>query len=285
MIESYEHQKEMMHARLDMKTCETMLHNIISFGTNCSSFESEVIVDKAKDVFCLGEYRENNILQPGQLIWLAIDAKEPAGKELKKCKLRRIVVDYHNPEDEEIYRTHGLAYKRQSQIMRMAENAKVQKALLTQEDLSKILGVDVKTVRRDIAALKKRKLIVPTRGQQKDIGPTLTHREIAVRKFLEGSEPLEISRAIKHSIKAVERYVDTFCRVLFCQKQTGNTLQTALIVGISASHVNSYLGLKKEFIKKKEYQNRLEMIEEKGKAYWDQIDFKKKPSQQERRPK
>ena len=67
---------------------------------------------------------------------------------------------------------------------------KDQGAYLTQEDLSKILGSDVRTIRRDIYELKKQDIIVPTRGQQKDIGPTITHREKAVKLFLEGKEPL-----------------------------------------------------------------------------------------------
>jgi DNA-binding CsgD family transcriptional regulator len=219
------------------------------------------------------------------MVWLAIDARDPPGKVLSTCNMKRIILTLHAKADEEVYQEHGLQAKRQVQISRMTIEAKDQGALLTQEDLSRILGVDVKTVRRDIALLKKNKIIIPTRGQQKDIGPGVTHREIAVKLFLEGKEPLEISRQIKHSLKAVERYVDTFCRVVYCQNQVHNTLQTALIIGISVSQISTYLAIKDEYIKKPAYQNRLEMIESKGKAYWDQIDFKKNALQQERRKK
>jgi hypothetical protein len=106
---------------------------------------------------------------------------------------------------------------------------------------------------------------------------------LAVKLFLEGKEPVEIGREIKHSLHAVERYIDTFARVVFCQNKVKNTLQTALVVGISVSLVNEYLSLKDEYIKKPEYQETLSHIEEKGKAYWDNIDFKKNASQQRRR--
>lgn len=105
--------------------------------------------------------------------------------------------------------------------------------LLTQEDLSVILGTDVRTVRRDIQELKKLGITVPTRGQQKDIGLGVTHRDLAIRQYLQGKEPNEIARAIKHSLYAVERYVGNFCRVVYCQQQVKNTLKTAMIVGLS----------------------------------------------------
>jgi len=57
---------------------------------------------------------------------------------------------------------------------------------LTQEDIAaKLLNCSVRTVRRDINALAKRGVIVPTRGQQKDIGPGVSHKVEAVRLFME----------------------------------------------------------------------------------------------------
>jgi DNA-binding NarL/FixJ family response regulator len=275
VLNNYDEQKKMMQARLDVKTCETMLANIINLGTNCSPFESTVIVDKAKEVFCLGEYAETQVLQPGQMVWLATDEQEPPGKPIKLCRMKRIAVQYFSAEDDEVYRLYGLAAKRRNQILRVTTEAKDQGAYLSQEDLSRLLNSDIRTIRRDIKELKKQGIIVPTRGQQKDIGPGITHREKAVKLFLEGKEPLEIARQIKHSLHSVERYVDAFCRVLFCQNKTGNTLQTALIIGISHYQVKSYLALRDEYFTKKEYIERLGQIEDKGQAYWDSLDFKK----------
>jgi hypothetical protein len=39
-----------------------MFVNLITEGTNCSPFESAVIVEKAKEVFAIGEHAEGNIL-------------------------------------------------------------------------------------------------------------------------------------------------------------------------------------------------------------------------------
>lgn len=285
MIQNYAHQKELMQARIDIKSCETMLGNIIDRGTSCSPFETQIIVAKAKEVFCIGEHSEDGKLQVGQMIWLAVSAKEPPGKPLKECQMKRVILTYFKPHDEEVYRSYGVEAKRKAQISRMTTEVMDQEAYLTQEDLSKILGHDVRTIRRDIRELKKEEIIVPTRGQQKDIGPGITHREKAVKLFLDGLEPLEIGRMIKHSLHSVERYVDTFCRVVFCQQQVHNTLQTALIVGISVSQVNVYLAIKAEYSQKKEYKARLEAIERRGTAYWETIDFKKNALLRGRRPK
>lgn len=284
MVSNYANQKELMQARIDIKTCETMLGNIIINGTSCSPFESEIIVNKAKEVFCIGEYTETRTLNPGQIIWLAVKACEGPGKEIAKCKMERVILTFIDiKEDEEIYREYGLSAKRQAQILRMTTEAMEQGAYLTQEDLSKILGSDVKTIRNDIKKLKEDGTIVPTRGQQKDIGPGVTHREKAVKLFLEGKEPLEIGRAIKHTLRSVERYVDTFCRVVFCHEKMKDKLQTALVVGVSTSLVNKYLDINDEYSQKSEYTERLESIKLRGKAYWDNIDFKKNASQSKRR--
>ncbi|NIS25988.1 DUF1670 domain-containing protein [candidate division KSB1 bacterium] len=286
MIQTYAHQKELHESRLDIKTMERLFANLITEGTNCSPFESDIIVEKAKEVFAIGDHAEGNILHPGQMIWPAIDINEPPGKPLKHCKLRRITITHIDPkEDAEVRRQYGRSAKRQQQILRMTAEAQDQRALLTQEDLAEILGTDVRTIRRDIHSLRKKDLSVPTRGQQKDIGPGVTHRVKAVSLFLQDKEPLEIARTIKHSLTAVERYVDTFCRVVYCQRKFRNNLKTAMVVGVSLATVNTYLGLHTSACEDPAYRERISEIEQRGRIYYKALDFKKKPGQIERRPK
>jgi len=263
-----------------------MFTNLITDGTNCSPFESEVIVEKAKEVFAIGDHAEGNILQPGQMIWTALDMNEPPGKPLKACKLRRIILTHIKPrEDAEVRRLYNRSAKRQQQINRMAVEAQDQQALLTQEDLAEILDTDVRTIRRDIQHLRERGISVPTRGQQKDIGPGVTHRVQAINLFLEEKEPVEIARTIKHSLTAVERYIDTFCRVVYCQRRFRNNLQTALVVGVSLYTVNTYLGLHAEACEDPAYRERISEIEERGRVYYKNIDFKKNHGLNKRRQK
>ena len=284
MIQTYAHQKVLHETRLDLKTIETMFVNLITDGTNCSPFESEVIVEKAKEVFAIGDHAEGNILQPGQMIWTALDMNEPPGKPLQACKLRRIILSHIKPmEDAEVRRLYGRSAKRQQQINRMAVEAQEQQALLSQEDLAEILDSDVRTIRRDIQDLRKQGISVPTRGQQKDIGPGVTHRVQAITLFLEEKEPVEIARAIKHSLTAVERYIDTFCRVIFCQRRFRNNLKTALVIGVSVHTVNTYLGLHTDACEDPAYRERIAEIEARGRVYYKNVDFKKKHGQSARR--
>ena len=98
MIQTYAHQKELHESRLEIKTLEQLFANLITDGTNCSPFKSEIIVGIAKEVFAIGDHSEGNILQPGQMIWTAIDMNEPPGKPLKHCKLKRIIITHINPK-------------------------------------------------------------------------------------------------------------------------------------------------------------------------------------------
>ena len=284
MIQTYAHQKQLHEARMDIKTLERLFANLITDGTNCSSFESDIIVEKAKEIFAVGAHAEGNILHPGQMVWTAIDINEPPGKPLKHCKLRRITLTHIAPqEDTEVYRSYGPSAKRRQQIMRMAVEAQDQLALLTQEDMAQILDTDVRTIRRDIQILREEGVSVPTRGQQKDIGPGVTHRVLAVSLFLEDKEPLEIARTIKHSLRAVERYIDTFCRVVYCQRKFRNNLKTSLVVGVSLATVNTYLQLHTDSCEDPAYRERISEIEQQGRVYYKAVDFKKKPGQIERR--
>ena len=286
MIQTYAHQKELHEARLDIKSCEQLFANLITAGTNCSPFESEIIVDKAKEIFAIGEHAEGNILQPGQMIWTAIDISEPPGKPLKECKLKRIVLTHiSQKEDSEVRRQFSRSAKRQQQILRMSDEARHQGALLTQEDIAEILDTDVRTIRRDVQQLRKRGFDVPTRGQQKDIGPGVSHRVKAIELFLQRKEPVEIARQIKHSLTAVERYIDTFCRVVYCQRQFRSTLKTALVVGVSISTVNTYLNIHTQACEDPHYRERISEIEQRGRIYWESLDFKKNPGLIKRRLK
>lgn len=286
MITNYLTQKEQSQQRSELKTQEHQFENIIAYGTSCSLFESEVILRTAKEVFKLGDYSNHSQVFPGQIMWMAVSGLEPAGKPIAECKLVSVkltLIDQR--EDDAIYKKYGLSYRRQIQIARISDEARVQGGLLSQEDIARLLGHDVRTIRRDIAELKKRDIVVPTRGQQKDIGPGVTHREKAVELYLQGCEPGEIGNRIKHTLKAVERYVDTFCRVVYCQQQFKNTHKTAMVIGISVSLVNKYWTLYYDYRDKKEYKDRLKQVIARGNQYTEMIDFKKKSKRKQSRRK
>jgi hypothetical protein len=287
MIKTYHNRTEESSKRLQLRSASGTFTNIIADGTNCSQFEAEVITKKAKEVFQLGEYSEHNTYQTGQMKWRAICENEPPGKKLSECVYKPIILTVHNiEEDTETMKNHGRAAKRGQQINRMANEALDQGTLLTIEDLAYLLDCDEKTIRRDIKKYQiTYNVLIPTRGNKKDIGPGVTHRERTIELFIQGKDPLTIARELKHSLKAVERYISAFSRVIYCQSEAHNTLKTALIVGVSVSLVNKYLELKEKYWGKEEYRDRLKEIYENGNKFWEYCDSKKKPGQTKRRKK
>ena len=161
------------------------------------------------------------MMNVGQLMVLGIAASEPAGKPLSDCEIKTAVVTLDaGKEDEEIRSKYGLAALRQARLARVTHEAWDQGVTLTQEDVaSKLLNWSVRTVRRDIKALAKRGVIVPTRGQQKDIGPGVSHKVETVSLFIERKTYTEIERTLKHSLTAITRYILTFSRVAYLQKR------------------------------------------------------------------
>jgi len=280
MILSQELKKAQMENRLLLKGAEEAFCRRIVSGTNCSSFESMIIVEQAKEIFGLGEHAEKNSLHDGQTVFFAIDAATPSGLPIKECLKRRLVLTHiSRSEDLEVRAGYGHAAKRRQQIMRMTVEAQEQGALLSQEDLGLLLDCDVRTIRSDIQQLQKQEAImVPTRGTVRDIGPGITHKRKAVEMWLSGKEALEVARRLKHSLKAVERYIQRFCRIVYAQRQLRNTLQVALVVGISVAAVNTYLDLHKELVEKNEfYGERLEEVLRIGQTHWEAVDVKKNP--------
>lgn len=281
MILSKELKKDQMQHRLLLKGAEEAFCRRIVSGTNCSSFESLIIVEQAKEIFGLGEHSERNSLYDGQTIFFAVDAIAPAGLPIEECPKRRLVLTHiSRAEDLEVRACYGHAAKRRQQILRMAVEAQEQGALLSQEDLSLLLDCDVRTIRSDIQQLQKQEsVLVPTRGTVRDIGPGITHKRKTVEMWLSGKEALEVARRLKHSLRAAERYIQTFCRVVYAQRQLRDSLQVALVVGISVAAVNNYLELHQELVKQNGfYRQRLEEVLSIGEAHWQAVDVKKSPS-------
>ena len=170
----------------------------------------------------------------------AADYEKLKAEMLEQCKKVGVTLTLLDAEDERnlqcVVGERRMEEIRRRRICRMCEEAREQGGFLTQEDLAKFLMCSVRTIRRGIDDLKKDGIVVPTRGQQQDIGPTVSHRALAVAHWLEGKEPVEIARAIKHSVRSVERYIESFKRVAWLSLNKGfSVFEAALAVGVSIS--------------------------------------------------
>lgn len=262
--------------RLKIKSLGQQLIHAVTEGSGLSNWEAKILVKTVEEVY----FSDPELLeqQDGQLKYICISASEGAGKELKECEMKPVILTLYDDED-----TKSLPHAdkqasvlvRERRIMRLTSEAKEQGGLLSQEDLAKILMCDVRTIRRNIKDLSDSGIIVPTRGQQKDIGPGVTHRGIAIRLWLEGVEPAEICNKIKHSIGAVENYLEKFKRVAFLRMKNFTDEQIALTVGISISATKTFVEIYKEFGGKAFTAQRIAEIELVGQEFYSAQDEKK----------
>lgn len=149
---------------------------------------------------------------------------------------------------------------RRVRLLRMTEEAVDQGGVLTQEDLARLLQTDVRTIRRDVAALRKEGHWVPTRGTVKEIGRGQSHKAKIVEMYLQRMTYTEIVRKARHAPSSIKRYVETFGRVVVLwEKGIRDVGEMAYIVGLSRRLAGEYLVLRERY-DRREYKDRLEEI-------------------------
>ena len=260
---------EMQAQRLKIKQLDQQMLNAAVKGAGLSPWEAETLVRMIGEVY----FRDSDLkqIQPGQMRYSCVAASEPPGKPIKECQIVTVTLSLLLNEDTEelpFNAKDASIETRWRRLLRICDEAREQGGLLSQEDLAKLLMSDVRTIRRDIAELKRRGIIVPTRGTVKDIGPGVTHKEIAIRLWLEGQEPTEVARRIHHSIKATENYLEKFKRVAYLRREKGfSEFEISRTVGISTAATRTFLSIYDEFKGKALFDMRMEEINLVGKAY------------------
>jgi hypothetical protein len=250
---------ELRQGRLDAKTLDSMFRRRIEEGANCSPFVSQAILAIAKELFGLSPNEADHQLGLGQIKLLVVEASEPAGKPLGQCQKTTVCLTLDDAqEDFQVRMQHGVDGLRRARILRVTAEAREQNGLLSYEDLAfRLFNCGVRTIVRDVGALRKRGIEVPSRGQQQDIGPGQTHRVQAVRLYLEGLEANEIARRLYHTLGSIENYVTTFARVAFLADKGYGDDEIAFVMRRSSPLVAAYRKLLAEFQGKRGARRRL----------------------------
>jgi len=269
MIVSDQQQKVNLEKRLTAKSLEQMFVNSIQKGANCPPFVARAILDVAKSTFGIGQPNSNNSdrVKPGQMKVLGISLSEPPGKPLRECKLTEAIVTLDAGIEDQLTRLgdgeNGVTALRRKRLLRITTEALEQNVVLTGEDIAyRILNCGVRTVSRDVKYFQKLGIQVPLRGQQKDIGPTLTHKTQIVNWYIKRMQPTEITRRTYHSLEAVERYILDFAKVSYLSYEYSKKLlpsEIAFIIGISERLVREYQNLYNQY-NNRYYRERLKEI-------------------------
>ncbi len=180
---------------------------------------------------------------PGELCYLAVDAEEPPGKAISSCRKIQVRLELAAAEDLEVLRAKGLGAMRERRLARLCRQARVQGGLLTVEDLAYLTCSSPATVKRDLAALRRRDEAAPTRGQIRDIGPGVTHKARVVQLYLWGLQFTEIEQRTAHSEGSIRRYLADFRQIAALYARGAKVPEIRAATGRSSALIGEYIGL------------------------------------------
>lgn len=233
--------------RLKTKSVKNSIVNNIASDFNLTPILAEAYFNQIKDYFL--QHAEVK-LNSGQIHYLAIDDREPAGKPISLCKKISVSLTLHNSdEDLDIYKLKGLAGMRKHRIMRITKEAIEQGAVLSYEDIAFILTTSVVTVKRDFAALRRQGLTIPSRGWRHDIGRGTTHKAQILELYLSGHQFSDIEKRTHHSETAVKRYIQDFAKIILLHSKKFSVDQIRISTGFSNRLINEYIALFKNYSK------------------------------------
>lgn len=245
--------------RLCLKTQEQTLIRQAMDGAGLSRWEAAVLPRVVEEIYF--QDGANRPWKDGQVRYQCVDITAGPGRKLSECPLVPTALTVIDVEkDREVLREHGAVALRQSKLMRIAEEAREQGGVLTQEDMGVLLSCDERTIRRDIKQLRAKGIHVPTRGYVQDIGPTLSHKGQAVRHWLEGKEPVAVARAINHSLTAVERYLEDFKRVSLLVMKGLDEVAISRAAHMSSALVKTYQAMYQEAKERSDYAYRFKEL-------------------------
>lgn len=221
---------------------------INQYGYDKGIVTANAIVD---DILALIEgyyrYSDNSFIKPGQMVWHAVPINEypQRAKSISKTRLKPVVLDIISDQDiENMKKPLHHREIRIKKVERWTHQAYDQGALLTQLDLSVLLGVNEFTAGgyvREYYSLYNRAL--PTRGNIQDVGGGQTHKKNIITMYLNGYLVPTICQRTNHSKEAVERYIRDFEAIRVLDTKFDDLYTISLITRLSKSVVQQYIEL------------------------------------------
>jgi hypothetical protein len=225
--------------RLQTKTPECHFMRVLQQEFHFAPKIAEAILAEAQScLFSPGP------LRPGQVRVILTRSEAGHGRPLRDSPTIEVVwtIDAGG-EDRQVLQQHGRRALRQVRLQRLLDEAVEQGALAAQEDVARGLHVSVRTIKRDCALLQQQGVTLPTRGNLRGIGRGQTHKARIVGQWLEGQTYDQIARRTRHSLTAIQRYVQSFIRVISLHQQGFSESQLALVVGLGLPLVREYLAV------------------------------------------
>jgi hypothetical protein len=226
------------------KTNEQELFNTLKIDYGFSQALSRSLVQLMHDHI---ETNYGNLRGDSQVIYHAVSAEEPPGKSIDQLRLVPVTLTISHPDDAAILREQGVTGLRKHKLLRFANEAYDQGGLLIQEDLALLLTTSIRTIQRDMREMRQQGIVVPTRGEIQDIGPTVSHKTKIVELYLKGYEYTEIERITRHTGEAIKRYISGFSKVVLLSNQGYSVIQIRELTSSSEKVITEYLALRETY--------------------------------------
>jgi hypothetical protein len=201
----------------------------------------------AKDVLAAAEEMlvgSGEGLRPGQVRQIVARLEAPFGPGLAETATVEVTLTVDAGEEDAVVKgREGLGGQRRGRIVRLVAEAIEQGGVLTQEDLARALGVDSRTIRRDVRRLKAEGHLLPTRGQLKGVGRGQTHKVRIIELWLDREGYDKIARWLHHSPQAIKRYVNAFLRIVSLHEKGTAAAEIAFLTKTTARLVADYLAV------------------------------------------
>lgn len=242
--------------RLKSKSVKNAIVNNIARDFNLTPIFAEAYFKQMLTYFTEHVQLE---LTSGQVHYLAVDDREPAGKPVQLCRKKSVRLTLHYPdEDLTAYKEGGLSHLRQLRLLRITKEAIEQGALLSYEDIAFLLTTSVVTIKRDMAFLRRSGKTIPSRGWRHDMGRGTTHKSQILDLYLSGYQFSEIEKRTHHSEHAVKRYIQDFSKIILLHLKDFSVDQIRISTAFSNRLIGEYINLYKKY--NKEDSSRLKAI-------------------------
>ena len=228
--------------RLKSKQLDSQFQNEVIQGLNCSPFEARAILDTVHKVY--GDlFNNSGSIKPGQIQFVITGVENGCSKALNNASMITATLTLDaGQEDLDVKEKGGVISLRRHRLQRICQEAIMQGGVLTIEDIAnRILNCGERTLVRDIKALKEEGIILPLRSTVKDMGRTLSHRAIIIKKWLQGMEYSQIAFTTNHSPQSVSNYIRKFKQVVALAEENYEVNTIAFLAQISRPLSEEYI--------------------------------------------
>ncbi len=190
-------------------------------------------------------YPESTHMKQGQVQWVTVDKDEKSsyGKSIKNTRLKSVILDLVQETDAKD-RSKGKKLRdiKREAVTRLLKQAYEQGGCLTNAEVAILLKISPGTVGNYVKSWEvENEEVLPRRGTIHDIGPSLTHKKIIIRKlFVEKKQVPDVCRETCHSERAVQRYIEKFQQILLCKKKGMTSEEIEYAVKITSRLLKEY---------------------------------------------